>query len=57
MRPQGTRVWRKNGHKAWRGVPRGRRATHPVETTYGRHQALRDHLARWRAAREAERAA
>ena len=38
MRPQDTRVWRKTGRKARRGVPTGRRATHTVQTTYGRGQ-------------------
>jgi hypothetical protein len=33
MSPQDTRVWRKTGRKARRGVPTGRRATHVVATT------------------------
>lgn len=50
MRPQDTRTWRKGDRKALRGIPAGRRATHPVETTYGRHQRERDRIARWQAA-------
>jgi hypothetical protein len=38
VRPLGVRYWRKNRRKAWRGIPAGRRATHAIETTYGRHQ-------------------
>lgn len=38
MRPEGTKVWRKNGRDARRGVPTGRRTTHLIETTYGRRQ-------------------
>jgi hypothetical protein len=54
MSPQDTRVWRKNGRKARRGVPTGRRATHAVQTTYGRHQKDAEHRARWAAFRAAE---
>jgi hypothetical protein len=43
MMPQNTRVLRR---RAWRGIPGGRRATHTVETTYGRRQKERDRLAR-----------
>lgn len=53
MQPEGTRVRRKDRRKAWRGLPRGRRATHQAETAYGRQQRERDRLAAWQAAREA----
>ncbi len=42
MRPSGTRVLRRERRREWRGQPTGRRATHAVETTYGRHQRDRD---------------
>jgi hypothetical protein len=32
MKPQDTRVWRKSRRAALKGVARGRRATHRVET-------------------------
>ncbi|MET8866488.1 hypothetical protein ABZW11_26420 [Nonomuraea sp. NPDC004580] len=32
MRPEGTRVWRKTRRAALKGVARGRRHTHRVET-------------------------
>lgn len=38
-------VLRRERHRAWRGTPTGRRATHEVETTYGRKQKERDRLA------------
>jgi hypothetical protein len=41
MRPENTRVLRKGLRESERGIPTGRRATHPVRTTYGRKQ--RDH--------------
>ena len=40
-----TRVWRRTRRKAMRRVPTGRKATHAVETAYGRHQKQRDWLA------------
>ena len=40
MRPQAGRVWRKTQYQAWRGHPRGRRATHQIQTTFGRKQRL-----------------
>jgi len=40
-----TRCRRKDRRRALRGVPTGRRATHEVETAYGRHQKERDWLA------------
>lgn len=50
MQPAGDpRYWRKGQRRAWRGTPRGRRATHRVETTYGRGQQRRDWLAMWAA--------
>lgn len=39
------RVLRRERRRAWRGTPTGRRATHEVETTYGRKQKERDRLA------------
>jgi hypothetical protein len=32
MRPEGTKVWRKEGRRAVRGIPTGRRTTHRVRT-------------------------
>lgn len=32
MRPEGTKVWRKEGRRTSRGVPTGRRTTHRVRT-------------------------
>ena len=49
MRPEGTRVLRRERHKAWRGIPRGRRTTHKVETTFGRGQREAEHNAFWHA--------
>jgi len=43
--PQGARVLRREARRAWRGTPTGRRATHEVQTTYGRKQKERDRLA------------
>jgi len=52
MRPAGrTRCWRKSQRRAWRGMPAGRRDTHPVKTAYGRGQARRDWLTTWDAVR------
>jgi hypothetical protein len=44
MKPD-SRVWRKAARRTLRGVPAGRRATHPVLTKYGRHQKERDRQA------------
>lgn len=43
--PERARVLRRERRRAWRGHPTGRRATHAVETTYGRKQKERDRLA------------
>jgi hypothetical protein len=43
--PEGSRVLRQAGRRAWRGTPTGRRSTHTVETAYGRKQKARDRLA------------
>ena len=52
MRPADrTRVWRKTGRAARRGIPAGRRTTHTVKTAYGQQQRIRDHSAAWAAAR------
>jgi hypothetical protein len=32
MRPENTRVWRKTGRTATKGIPAGRRTTHQVKT-------------------------
>lgn len=45
MRPEGERVLKRERRHLWRGHKTGRRATHAVMTTFGRHQ--RD--AAWRA--------
>ena len=44
---------RRERRAAAKGIPRGRRATRKVQTTYGRHQRDRD----WRAAMDATREA
>ena len=49
MRPQDTRVWRRDGRKARKGIPTGRRTIRHVETTYGRHQRDRERCAEWTA--------
>jgi hypothetical protein len=54
MSPENTRVWRKTRRQALRGVATGRRVTHAVQTTYGRHQRDAEHRARWTALRAAE---
>lgn len=50
MMPLNGKPWRRGLRRAKRGDPTGRRATHPVETTYGRHQRERDRLLRWQQA-------
>lgn len=45
MVPERSGVLRRERRRAWRGTPTGRRATHEVETTYGRRQKERDRLA------------
>lgn len=47
---------RRERRAAQKNMPRGRRSTHLVETTYGRGQLERDRLAAWQAMREIERA-
>jgi hypothetical protein len=43
VRPaESTRVLRRERKRAWKHTPTGRRATHAVQTTYGRHQRDRD---------------
>jgi hypothetical protein len=54
MSPENTRVWRKTRRQVLRGTPAGRRATHAVQTTYGRHQRDAERRARWAATRAAE---
>jgi hypothetical protein len=41
MQPIGVRVTRRGRRRAWKGHPAGRRATHTVQTTYGKHQRNR----------------
>jgi hypothetical protein len=41
---------RRNLRRTLRGIPAGRRTTHPVETAYGHKQRERDRLAMWAAA-------
>ncbi|HLK77213.1 MAG TPA: hypothetical protein VKU77_26625 [Streptosporangiaceae bacterium] len=43
------RYRRRNFRRALRGVPTGRRATHRVETEYGRRQKARDRAAEFSA--------
>lgn len=43
MKPEGTRVWRKNGREVVRGVPQGRRTTHRVRTESPRDNSERRH--------------
>jgi len=38
MAPEGVKVRRRDLRRAGRGIPTGRRATHTVETAYGRKQ-------------------
>lgn len=40
MRPDGARFLRREQRAAWRGMPKGGRLSHQVETRYGRHQRL-----------------
>lgn len=47
MRPENTRIWRKHTRRAARGVPTVRRATHPIQATYGHQQRDRDWRAAW----------
>ena len=54
MTPEGTRVLRRERRKAWRGIPRGRRPSHLVKTTFGRGQERAARLASWAAYREQE---
>jgi hypothetical protein len=54
--PEHDRVRRREQRRAWRGTPTGRRATHKVETKYGRKQKERDRLAAWQTAIDAARA-
>jgi hypothetical protein len=42
MRPPDGKPTRRGMRRARRGMPTGRRATHAVQTTYGRHQRDRD---------------
>jgi hypothetical protein len=57
MKPQGTRVLRREQRRAWKATPTGRHATHRVVTTYGRGQELAAHIERWRGFTAARRAA
>lgn len=51
MTPAEPRRYRRKGlRRTRRGLPTGRRATHEVLTTYGRHQKERDRLAAWQQA-------
>lgn len=43
--PERARVLRRERRRAWRGTATGRRATHTVETAYGRKQKARDRVA------------
>jgi hypothetical protein len=54
--PEHGRFLRRERRKAWRGIPGGRKATHQVETTYGRKQRERDRQAAFMAACAAARA-
>lgn len=56
MRPLNGKPTRRGLRRASRGLPHGRRATHQVLTTYGRHQRARDWAAQWALIREQERA-
>jgi hypothetical protein len=49
MQPYGQGPRRKDLRRTRRGIKTGRRATHPVETAYGRGQERRDHELRWAA--------
>ena len=41
------RCWRKEDRRRRRGIPAGRRSTHPVQTTYGQQQRARDQWLTW----------
>jgi hypothetical protein len=51
MQPQGTRVWRKSGRAALRGIPRGRRASHKGSVTWGQQHEIAARAAAWAAYR------
>ena len=60
MQPMNTRVWRKGLRETKRGIPTGRRSTHPIQATYGHQQRDREWRAAWAAMRaefEAQKAA
>jgi hypothetical protein len=48
MRPQGTRVLRREQRRALRGVPTGRRQTHRTETIRPRQHQYDMHVRIWR---------
>lgn len=52
MKPLNGKPDRRGLRRASRGISSGRRATHQVQTTYGRHQRQRDWEARWALIRE-----
>lgn len=49
MMPLNGKPWRRGLRRAKRGETTGRRVTHRVETTYGRHQRERDWHLMWQA--------
>ncbi|HMH90150.1 MAG TPA: hypothetical protein VK586_03600 [Streptosporangiaceae bacterium] len=53
MQPQGTRVWRKSGRAALRGIPRGRRTSHKIRVTWGQQHQIAARAAAWAAFRAA----
>lgn len=40
MRPAGVRVLRRERRRAWKGIPRGRRATHQAVAVWGQQHDL-----------------
>jgi hypothetical protein len=50
MQPSQPGPRRKDLRETLRGVPTGRRVTHPVRTAYGRRQRERARITAWRAA-------
>jgi hypothetical protein len=49
MRPQGTRVLRREQRHAWRGLTSRGRHARTVRTAYGQQQRIRDHVAEFSA--------
>ena len=53
MRPENTRILRRERRRAWRGTATGRRTTHRARTAYGQQQRIRDWHTAWQSVRMA----